>query len=367
MKKKINLIVFFLFLIGNLFAQKDIPLYSFFTAGHTYGNPNNPHYGLHYPFVDYIPKLNNYSNMQFGVLTGDVVFTPTTEYWEAAQIDIDKFNMPIKIAAGNHDYGTEFTDRFGSYYYSFIQNNDLFFILSPVMDQWNISGEQFDFLIHTLDENSTVVNHIFIFLHELIWWSPYNRYQNIIINFTPQYPGSTNFESIVKPLLQSYPNNFTIYAGDLGATSKVSAIMHDQLENITLIASGMGSGNKDNIIITDVYQDSVQYNLIALNGSNPNALGKLMDYTIQDSRKDQEKKQIEVFPNPCTNYISIINRMKSELNIIIFNIYGQIIYSGMAYPYHVNEIDLSNYSSGLYTLKLFNETYHQEQKIIVNK
>ena len=57
--------------------------------------------------------------------------------------------------------------------------------------------------------------------------------------------------------------------------------MYDQYDNITLIASGMGGNVRDNIIIIDVHEDaSVSYRLIALNGSNHNALGELMDYEL---------------------------------------------------------------------------------------
>ena len=142
-------LLFYIFLftsIYNINAQNSSPDYSFFCAGHTYGNSNSPHYGIHYPFVDFIPYLNSYSNMDIGFLTGDVVLTGTSDYWDSAQVDINKLNMPIYIAAGNHDVGAEFVSRFGQYYYSFIHNNDLFIILTPGLDSWNIKGSQLEFL-----------------------------------------------------------------------------------------------------------------------------------------------------------------------------------------------------------------------------
>ena len=137
-----------------------------------------------------------------------------------------------------------------------------------------------DFLTETLDSNYQSVNNIFIFLHELIWWGPNNEYQDIGINYLPHYPGSSNFDTIVKPLLESYPNNITLYAGDLWANSNASAFMYDQFNNITLIGSGMGKGYEDNIVITEVYTDSIYYNLIELNSGDPKSLGELDDFTI---------------------------------------------------------------------------------------
>lgn len=231
----------------NPISEIDSTYYSFFTAGHTYGNPNSYHYGLHYPFVNYIPTINNYSNMELGVLTGDVVYSATAAYWDSALIDINKFDVPIYIAAGNHDMGTEFVNRFQNYYSSFVHKNDLFILLTPFLDSWNISGEQLDFLTYQLDNNYSAVNNIFIFMHELIWWSPYNEYQNINVNSLSHYTGWTNFKTIIKPLLLSYPNKITIYAGDLGATNQASPYMYHSFDNITLIGSRMGNGVRDNI------------------------------------------------------------------------------------------------------------------------
>ena len=111
-----------LILTGSLASQNRTPSYSFFAAGHTYGNPTHFQYGLHPPFESYIDAINDYPNMTLGFLTGDVVPIATADYWDAAQADIDKLHMPVYIAAGNHDIGDEFVNRFEDYYYSLIQN-----------------------------------------------------------------------------------------------------------------------------------------------------------------------------------------------------------------------------------------------------
>ncbi len=363
--KKLLLYFSILFLLVNVEAQNRTPLYSFFSAGHTYGNPMSPQYGLHPPFVEYIPAINNYPNIVLGVLTGDVVLHPTADYWDSAQIDIDKLNMPVRLAAGNHDMGSEFVNRFGDYYYSFTHNNDLFIVLTPGLDSWNIVGDQLEFLSNTLDSNSANVNNIFIFMHELIWWSPDNEYQNVIINYEPHYPGSTNFDAVVKPLLLSYPNKITIYAGDVGATAQVSPFMYHSFANITLIASGMGGGIRDNIIITEVYEDSVYYNLLAINGDNPKALGELTDYSLYSSISLLSSNQIQVFPNPCNHYFSLENKLQSDLTMEIYNVYGQLIMSKPIFKHSNNEIEIANLKPGIYVLMLFGQDAYYEQKLIV--
>lgn len=364
--KKIIFCLIILSNIGLLSAQTDTVIYSFFTAGHTYGNPNSPHYGLHYPFTDFFPYLNTYPNMDLGFLTGDVVVQGTAAYWDSAQMDMALLNIPIFIAAGNHDIGSEFVNRFGEYYYSLIHNGDLFIVLTPGLDSWNISGQQLMFLETTLQDNHADVNNIFIFLHELIWWSPTNEYQNVKINYAPHYPGSTNFESVIKPLLLSYSNNFTLYAGDLGATDLVSPFMYDSFENITLIGSGMGGGIRDNIIITNVYDDSVYYDLVAINGTDPNALGEIYDFQISDINNPINNDDIIVYPNPSVEgYLFVKNKSKFDAEIHIYNIVGEDLFNGIVHENEKIRIETRNLKPGVYFLRYYSNNQITIKKVII--
>jgi len=367
--KKALLIIILFFVYGYLFAQKETPIYSFFAAGHTYGNPNDYHLGLHYPFVDYFPNINDYPNMELGFLTGDVVYQSTAIYWDSAEIDMNQLNMPLYISAGNHDVSSEFINRFGSYYSSFVFNNDLFIRLSVSESFWNITGDQLDFFINSLDEYASSVNHIFIFLHELIWWSPTNEYQDIIINFEPIYPGSTNFDPVIKPLLLSYSNPITLYAGDLGATTAVSFVMYDHYDNITLIASGMGGGVNDNIIITNVYEDSVYYDLVAINGDNPNALGELTDYSLISSTQETNHSNLTIFPNPATDFVYLhVSEdfiTSEELSVQLINNMG-ILVDRFTLRKTSNKIDLRNYNTGVYYFIIQNRSgFIETYKIVI--
>lgn len=364
--KNILVFLFVVSFIGSIKAQNDSILYSFFAAGHTYGSPMNPQFGLYDPFVDYIPTINNYPNMTYGVFTGDVVVTSTIAYWDSAIVDMNKLNMPTYIAAGNHDIGPNFTSKFGDYYFSFKHDSDLFIVLTPGLDSWNIMGSQLDFLTSTLDSNYSTVDNIFIFMHQLIWWSPVNEYQYVDINFEPQYPGWTNYETVVKPLLLSYPNEFTIYAGDLGSNDNVSPFMYHSFDNITLIGSGMGGGIRDNIIITDVYEDSIHHNLVAINGNDPDALGKLTDYVlIINYPQIISAIDIRIYPNPCSNYLNVENNLPVDLKISIYNNYGQLIQAKPIHKNSNNVITCTGLNPGVYFLHLNGNEVNIRKKIIV--
>ena len=248
-------------------CAKDETAYKFFVAGHTYGDPNVKHLGMHPPFVDHISKLNADNEIELGFLTGDILKNyETTAFPDSAKATIAQIDVPVHIAAGNHDIHELYPQYFGDYYYSFSHRDDLHIILTPGLDKWNISGDQLAFLEQTLADEAPAARHIFIYVHELIWWTPDNEYKDTKINYKPYYPGKNNFDEVVKPLLLSYPNHITIFAGDLGATDAVSSLMYDEVDNLTLIGTGMGSGTKDNIIIVTAGRE-VHYEVVPLKGS----------------------------------------------------------------------------------------------------
>jgi len=57
--------------------------------------------------------------------------------------------------------------------------------------------------------------------------------------------------------------------------------MYDHYDNITFVASGMGEGDGDNFVFVMVDDDgNVSFELIAINGDDIHALGKLEDYIL---------------------------------------------------------------------------------------
>ena len=223
--------------------------YSFFVAGHTYGNPENYQLGLYPEFKRHFGFLREYPNMKAGFLTGDVVPKPTREYWDAALTDLERLPIDTYIAPGNHDKGAVFDSLFPSYYAMGL-NQDLFIVLAP--DQWSIEGEQLSFLKETLDSLDEHVNNVFIFCHELIYWTPENEFSSWEPNYRPHYPGSTNYWEEVHPLLSSLEQQVYLFSGDVGATTVVTDFEFVRFEGIYYCASGMGNGVNDNFIIVDV-------------------------------------------------------------------------------------------------------------------
>lgn len=269
----------------------DVPdiLYSFFVAGHVYGKPtylylSNEEYtgGVHPPFKNKFPYLKSYQNMQFGILAGDIVKASTPHYWDIVDSELAELEMPVYFAAGNHDVTNRelYEQRYGSTFFSFLHQEDLFIILDPNLDNWNISGDQLVFLKTCLTENSTA-NNVFIFFHQLLWWEQSNKYRWVEPNSFDGKAENTNFWLEIEPILRTLHNEVYLFAGDVGAHPSGEFFMYDHYANMHLIATGMGGGIQDNFIICNIHADrSVSFKLVSLIDESEDALGKLEDYRL---------------------------------------------------------------------------------------
>ncbi len=269
-------------IIGNLFSRHAD--YAFFVAGHAYGKPGIFNGGLHLPFKEKFNLLRNDPELQFGILTGDIVYKSSVKAWDKVDVDINALGKKVYFTPGNHDVGNRalYESRYGRTYNSFVYESDLFILLDPNIDSCNISGEQLIFLKRTLQENSEIVNNIFVFFHQVLWWSPDNIYKNFKINSTEGRRETINFWDEVEPLFSSLPNPVYMFAGDVGAIPKREAWMYHTYKNINLVASGMGGGTHDNFIIVHVHENKdVSYELIFLGEGETNALCDLENYILK--------------------------------------------------------------------------------------
>jgi hypothetical protein len=267
--------------------QKDKPVirYSFFVAGHTYGKPGVDNDGFHPPFRQKFDYIKNDSTIKFGVLTGDIVISGTKQDWDGIDRDIAYLGMDVHFAVGNHDMSNRnlFVSRYGPTYYSFTYDKDLFIILDPNIDHWNISGEQLQFLKQELEQKAKDADHVFVLFHQVLWWAPDNIFKNTPPNSLYDRADTITYWKEVEPLFHSLSKPVFLFAGDVGAFPTSHEFMYYRYDSITLIASGMGGEVRDNFVIVDVYSDkSVAFRLIALNGDDMNALGKLEDFKLEE-------------------------------------------------------------------------------------
>ncbi len=261
----------------------DEVIYSFIAAGHTYGAPGVDNIGFHPPFSAQFDYFSEIAELRYCFLTGDVVISSTLANWEEIASDLADLEAESHIAPGNHDLGdtTIYNTVNGSRYYSFMDGDDLFVILDPGTTGWQIMGDQRAMLVSAIENSPVGSGSIFLFMHQLIWYEEESRYESCPPNSLEGRSGTATFESDILPLLAATEKQVVIYAGDVGAFENGCALMTHEIGKIKLIASGMGGGKRDNVVITKVHRnDSLSYQIIALNGEDRSAMGLLEDYRI---------------------------------------------------------------------------------------
>lgn len=281
------LLVFIFFGCSSAQTDKETRNYSFFVAGHVYGYPgeSEANIGVHPPFKEKLGLIRDNDEIAFGVFTGDIVYNGKLEKeWDELDEDIKTMNKPVYFAPGNHDIAHSkqrvvFERRYGPSYQSFSHNNDLFIILDPNLDKWNISGEQLQWLRNEIQTKAKNSRNIFVFFHQLLWWAKDNPYRDYTPNSQSGRAETINFFTEVYPLFEQLQQQVYMFAGDTGVYER--GVMYHQKDNITFVASGMGGRKQDNFILADIdNMGNVQLNIIALNGDDTKALGELTDYTL---------------------------------------------------------------------------------------
>lgn len=347
-------LLFFCFCLITLpcFSQQEA--YSFFVAGHVYGKPGINSVGFHPPFKAKYNFLQTYPNMEFGVLTGDFAYQSLAQEFDETDAEIDTLGMPVYLAAGNHDYGNPqlYIDRYGISYYHFIHENDLFIVLNPYLSGWSIEGDQLTFLENVLQNEAASANQVFVFFHQVLWWSEHNEYREIRTNSLDGRRDSINFFSEVLPLFELLDKPVNFFSGDVGAGSWASPYSFHQQGNINLISSGMGSGVDDNLLIVEVDKHKTKIKLICLNEGSSNCKGSILAVY---ERNHQSEFNISLYPNPASEQITIDAPVATDCgNIAIYNHLGQIVYHTSCNYFPLN-ITIQHLPKGQYILRYKND------------
>jgi hypothetical protein len=225
-------------------------------AGHTYGSPSDTLPGLHPPFVDDFGFIKSMANLQFGFLTGDIVYRSADAYWDRVDSQIAELGVPVYFSVGNHEAGNLnlYRKRYGITYQKFEFAGDLFIILNPGLAGWNITNDQLAFL-KTYVQSPTQYKHVFVFFHQVLWWAPDEKYPDLRINSSDGRGPQINFWTEIEPLFRTLDCPVYLFAGDVGATPDKTSFFYDHYSNIHLIASGMGNSIQDNYVAVNVDKD----------------------------------------------------------------------------------------------------------------
>lgn len=240
--------------------------YSFFAAGHSYGDPHTKvRDGLYPPFRVGLSRLLAERSVDFGVLLGDVVFRPSQESWDLVDEQLNELPFPVHLVAGNHDLvppdwpeelpgylmRSDWEARYGRTYRSFRRGSDHFVILDPNIDGWRILGDQLAFLDKELEEARGARN-LFILMHQVLWFKMSVLPKRVSVNSGFGFQEGQDFEEEILPRLTALNTPVYVFSGDVGAAPKGDTYRVETVENVTFIATGMGAGVADNYTLVEV-------------------------------------------------------------------------------------------------------------------
>lgn len=356
-----RLFITFLFAVSTGIAQNDSTLYSFFIAGHTYGNPGVNNEGFHPPFKNKFGYIQNRTEIKFGLLTGDIVSpNPVAKDWDEIDADIALLGLPIYFAVGNHDMENRslFESRYGNTYFDFTYEKDLFIVLDPNINGWSIKGGQLKYLKDLLDEKSMSVDNIFVFFHQIIWREPNNKFNYILFNSNAGRISPVNFWPEIEPLFSKLSNDVVMFAGDIGA-SWASDVSFDINKNITFITTGMGDEDGENFVVVNVAKSkSLDYDLICLSDPQLECLGNIEDYAVVNEPKGFNLLNYRNVCKTTFNFnvhsktLAINSDSIEGITIQLYDLQGKIVLKKYLEGNLKYYVDLSNISKGFYALKI---------------
>jgi hypothetical protein len=364
--KLINSFILIVIISISSFAQNDSLPYSFFIGGHSYGKPGIDNIGLHPPFKQKFSYIQSRSEIKFGVLTGDIVSAnPTTQDWEEVDNDITTLGLPVYFAVGNHDMEDRplFESRYGSTYYSFNFQNDLFIILDPNIDEWNISSDQLQFLQRTVDSLASHRENIYVFFHQILWKEGGTPFNYINWNSDEGKGKNINFWSEVIPIFNNIKNNVVMFAGDLGS-SWASDVTYDKYNNISFVASGMGDEDGENFIIINVASNkTTTFDIICLSDSDEHCLGNIEDHLNADITT--KSIPFRLYPNPAKKFTTITLDESVSNYIEVYNFQGALIQEETISERTYYTMNIESLRNGLYFVRMTNTFGQNTIKLII--
>ncbi|MCF8298812.1 MAG: T9SS type A sorting domain-containing protein, partial [Saprospiraceae bacterium] len=80
---------------------------------------------------------------------------------------------------------------------------------------------------------------------------------------------------------------------------------------------------------------------------------------------EKHQLNLKIYPNPTSGFVSIEYNQRKKATINIFNISGQLIHSEILSGNTTKQLDLSNFSKGVYLIKISNDEMIETQKLVV--
>jgi hypothetical protein len=357
--KALNIVIIIFLSVKILFSQTP---YSFFVAGHVYGVPGTSDLGVYYKLKQKFPYIQSRPEIKFGVFTGDIVGHPCVEAWDSVDADIEELGLPVYFSVGNHDMYDRilYEQRYGRTYYTFLFNNDLFIVLDPNLENWNISQPQLEMIDSALSINN--FNNVFVFFHQVLWIEN-PIYDDLCPNSYEGKDDTINFYADVEPRFHNLPNNVYMFAGDVGATASSFNIFYDKYDNMHLIASGMGNGSEyENFLVVNVDSNKeVKIDVVCLNSESTYCCDDISSFDHYISTTETNTSNHEIFYE--NKYLHVVNLKNSTLTI--YDLLGKAILKKKITSEN-ESVYIGNLKDNIYIINVGSNSVNENYKIFIH-
>lgn len=265
--------------------------YSFIISGHFYGNGSNT---SGYPvnsILANVPWINQ-SNAQMLVCLGDLFRDIGHDIPGYKRSFFGQLEIPLINAVGNHDLtGNIYQENFGSTFFQFQLSSDLHVVLDTEVDDGNISDEQLQMLKDLSNRVSQGdINNVFVYSHRTIWSGAYQQMDGLFTDNTQSLMG-TNYEQDVLPIFKAIAEKSSLYvfSGSLGPAPASFFYFDDEENGFEIIATAIRGLERDALLIVDVKDGEVLFNLHSLTGE------ELLDLESYDVEFWKERVGVKPF------------------------------------------------------------------------
>lgn len=195
------------------------------------------------------------------VFTGDVVKEgASVSSWQTVFAQLEPFNIPFYVAAGNHDVGISLSsDKLKVFRQQFDYQNlrvdvrgDVHLIFDVSTTGWKFTKQHIEMIAQAVADLQQTGKRLFIYVHQLVWWDPLNRFVIQPPNNGAGRKGKSNFWRDVTPLLNQLNSPSFVISGDVGAFENKNALGFVKCGGTLLIASGMGGQTDDNVLLFEI-------------------------------------------------------------------------------------------------------------------
>lgn len=178
------------------------------------------------------------------------------------------------------------------------------------------------------------------------------KYNNYVYFFNSEL-GQFNNGLIYKINLGDFTDNTVVHAFDTVGAKAESDFTESSNGKWYFVCNEGGDYNKGSIVQFDPVTENPikRHSFNTSDGYSPRrSTLTLVDFNMLSvANKPWEDLNISIFPNPVSNYISIKNAGKNNIQEVrVYNSSGQLIYSSNT----LNRINLTNFHSGIFFIQL---------------